>query len=67
MLLYEEIIGWRRGTRKSSAIRDREHGAASAIRPGLHLGNFLRRLGLPKAIKDWPLRILQVKLLTPGS
>jgi hypothetical protein len=28
-----------------------------------NLGNFLRRLGLPKAIKDWSLRSLQVKLI----
>jgi len=28
-----------------------------------NLGNFLMRLGLPKAIKDWSLRSLQVKLI----
>ena len=28
-----------------------------------NLGNFLRRLGLPKAIKDWSLRSLHVKLI----
>jgi len=30
-------------------------------------GNFLRRLGLPKAIKDWSLRSLQVKLIKIGG
>jgi len=28
-----------------------------------NLGNFLRRLALPKKIKDWSLRTLQVKLI----
>ena len=28
-----------------------------------NLGNFLRELGLPKAVKDWSLRSLQVKLI----
>jgi len=32
-----------------------------------NLGNFLRRLGLPKAVKDWPLRSLQVKLIKMGG
>jgi hypothetical protein len=32
-----------------------------------NLGNFLRRLGLPKAIKDWSLRSLQVKLIKMGG
>jgi len=32
-----------------------------------NLGNFLRRLGLPKAIKDWPLRSIQVKLIKIGG
>jgi hypothetical protein len=32
-----------------------------------NLGNFLRRLGLPKAIKDWSLRSLQVKLINMGG
>jgi hypothetical protein len=32
-----------------------------------NLGNFLRRLGLPKAIKDWSLRSLQVKLIKIGG
>jgi hypothetical protein len=30
-------------------------------------GNFLRRLGLPRAIKDWSLRSLQVKLIKTGG
>ena len=32
-----------------------------------NLGNFLRRLGLPKAIKDWSLRSIQVKLIKIGG
>ena len=32
-----------------------------------NLGNFLRRLGLPKAIKDWSLRSVQVKLIKIGG
>ena len=32
-----------------------------------NLGNFLRRLGLPTAIKDWSLRSLQVKLIKIGG
>jgi hypothetical protein len=31
-----------------------------------NLGNLLRRLGLPKAVKDWSLRSLQVKLIKMG-
>ena len=32
-----------------------------------NLGNFLRRLGLPRSIKDWSLRSLQVKLIKMGG
>ena len=32
-----------------------------------NLGNFLRRLALPKKIKDWSLRTLQVKLIKIGA
>ena len=32
-----------------------------------NLGNFLHRLGLPKAVKDWSLRSLQVKLIKMGG
>jgi len=32
-----------------------------------NLGNLLRRLGLPKAIKDWSLRSVQVKLIKIGG
>ena len=32
-----------------------------------NLGNFLRRLGLPRAIKDWSLRSIQVKLIKMGG
>ena len=32
-----------------------------------NLGNFLRRLALPEAVKDWSLRSLQVKLIKTGG
>ena len=32
-----------------------------------NLGNFLRRVCLPKAAKDWSLRSLQVKLIKTGG
>jgi hypothetical protein len=32
-----------------------------------NLGNFLRRLCLPKAINEWSLRSLQVKLIKMGG
>ena len=32
-----------------------------------NLGNFLRRLALPRKIKDWSLRTLQVKLIKIGA
>jgi hypothetical protein len=32
-----------------------------------NLGNFVRRLGLPRAIRDWSLRSLQVKLIKTGG
>ena len=32
-----------------------------------NLGNFLRRLVLPEAVKDWSLRSLQVKLIQMGG
>ncbi len=32
-----------------------------------NLGNFLRRLALPKAIKNWSLRSVQVKLIKMGG
>ena len=32
-----------------------------------NLGNFLRRLALPKAIKNWSLRSVQVKLIKMGD
>ncbi len=32
-----------------------------------NLGNFLRRLGLPRAVKDWSLRSLQLKLIKMGG
>jgi hypothetical protein len=32
-----------------------------------NLGNFLRRLALPKKIRDWSLRALQVKLIKIGA
>jgi len=32
-----------------------------------NIGNFLRRLALPKKIRDWSLRTLQVKLIKIGA
>ena len=32
-----------------------------------NLGNFLRRLALPRKIKDWSLRTVQVKLIKIGA
>ncbi|MFQ5914416.1 MAG: transposase [Nitrospinota bacterium] len=32
-----------------------------------NLGNFLRRLALPKAVKDWSLRSLQGKFIQMGG
>jgi len=32
-----------------------------------NLGNFLRRLALPKAVRDWSLRSLQLKLIKIGG
>ena len=32
-----------------------------------NLGNFLRRLGLPRAVKDWSLQSLQLKLIKTGG
>jgi hypothetical protein len=32
-----------------------------------NLGNFLRRLGLPRAVKDWSLHSLQLKLIKTGG
>ena len=32
-----------------------------------NLGDFLRRLGLPKAIRDWSLHSLQLKLIKTGG
>ena len=34
---------------------------------GYNLGNFLRRLALPEAVRDWSLRSLQVKLVKIGG
>ena len=46
--------------------------AANAVRLQLfvlayNLGNFLRRLALPEAVKDWSLRSVQVKLIKIGG
>jgi hypothetical protein len=32
-----------------------------------NLGNFLRRLALPKVVKEWSLRSLQLKLIKTGA
>ena len=34
---------------------------------GINLGNFLRRLCLPKAVRHWSLRSVQVKLIKMGG
>ena len=46
--------------------------AANRVRLSLfvlayNLGNFLRRLCLPKAVKHWPLRSVHVKLIKMGG
>ena len=40
-----------------------QRGALPALRPRHNLGNFLRRLALPKEIRAWSLRSVQVKLI----
>ncbi len=35
--------------------------------PTLYLGNFLRRLALPKPVKKWSLRTLREKLIKIGA
>ena len=35
--------------------------------PAYHLGNFLRRLCLPKAVRRWSLRSVQIKLIKIGA
>ena len=40
---------------------------AGAVCAGLNLGNFLRRLVLPRKIKHWSLRSLLVKLIKIGA
>ena len=45
----------------SSAKHRRAHN------PAYNLGNFFRRLGLPKAVKHWSLRSVQVKLIKMGG
>ena len=48
-------------------------GTVVLIRPAqtfyerINLGNFLRRLCLPKAVKHWSLRSVQVKLIKMGG
>ena len=42
-------------------------GASVSVRSGYNLGNFLRRLCLPKAVKHWSLRSVQVKLIKMGG
>ena len=55
-----------------STTFDKNSFAANKVRLqlfilALGLGNFLRRLGLPKAVKDWSLRSVQVKLIKMGG
>ena len=45
-------------------------GAIGAVDPGLSAcggGNFMRRLCLPKAVKHWSLRSVQIKLIKIGG
>jgi len=48
------------------------HVACYPVRPQLfamayNIGNFLRRLALPKQIKDWSLRTMREKLVKIGA
>ena len=38
-----------------------------AVRPDLHLGNFMRRLVLPEDMKHWTLSSLQTRLIKTGG
>ena len=42
-------------------------GTLSVFVQAYNLGNFLRRLCLPKAVKHWSLRSVQVKLIKMGG
>ena len=44
-----------------------QSGAAGAVCAAYNLGNFLRRLVLPRKIKHWFLRSLLVKLIKIGA
>jgi len=54
------------------ACRNTQHSLTALLRQSIfalayNLGNFLRRLALPKKIRDWSLRTLQVKLIKIGA
>ena len=60
------------GSASASPCQRLARAAASQARLQLfvlsrNLGNMLRRLCLPKAINDWPLRGLQVRLIRMGG
>ena len=42
-------------------------GASVSVYSAYNLGNFLRRLCLPKTVKHWSLRSVQVKLIKMGG
>jgi hypothetical protein len=42
-------------------------GAIAVVRPAYNLGNFLRRLFLPPALKHWTLTTLRKKLIKIGA
>ncbi|HIE54373.1 MAG TPA: hypothetical protein EYP90_04190, partial [Chromatiaceae bacterium] len=48
-------------------IYDRNNRLLALNRPAYNLGNFLRRLCLPKAVKHWSLRSVQIKLIKIGA
>ena len=59
-------------THDPSACSASHRFVATQVRPALfilayNLGNFLRRLGLPKAVKHWSLQSLQLKIIKMGA
>ena len=55
--------------RLSRRVASSERAACSKAQHRLayNLGNFLRRLALPKSIKDWSLRTMREKLVKIGA
>jgi hypothetical protein len=50
-----------------SGASARESSCIQVFALAYNLGNFRRRLALPKKIRDWSLRTLQVKLIKIGA